>query len=344
MQTIQRVDRCYVVVVALWVVSASSLFAGAAEFKPTAQSSIVPADAQLEIVYNDGDFTEGPAAAPDGTILFSDIGDRILRFDPATGKTDVYRQPSGRANGLVFSPKGELVACEGANTGGRRRISITGVDGKVRTLADRYQGKRFNSPNDLALDPQGRVYFTDPRYVGEEPRDLDFEAVFLVEPDGKVRIATNDVQKPNGILVAPDGRHVYLADNNAQGNRHLAVFTVADDGTLKEKRILHDFGEGRGIDGMTLDASGNLYATAGSGENAGVYVFSPEGKLLAQIPTPGDPTNCTFARGKAANMLYITAEGPPPKSADAKRRYALYRIRLKTNGPRGERENHSSPP
>ncbi|MBW8885133.1 MAG: SMP-30/gluconolactonase/LRE family protein, partial [Planctomycetia bacterium] len=145
-----------------------------------------------------GDFTEGPALAPDGSILFSDIGDSIYRYDPKTGKTELFRRPSGRANGLIFNSRGDLIACEGANTGGNRRISITtGIndakDGTVKTLADRYEGKRFNSPNDLAIDAAGNVYFTDPRYVGGEPRELDFEAVFLVAPGGAVKIATRDV-------------------------------------------------------------------------------------------------------------------------------------------------------
>src|SRR5437879_11644314 len=114
--------------------------------------AIVPAGARLEKLWSDGEFTEGPAHGPDGCIYFSDIGNRIMKFDPTTAKTSVYRQPSGRANGLDFDPQGRLVAAEGANTGGSRRISITEKDGTVRTLADKWQGKRFNSPNDLTID------------------------------------------------------------------------------------------------------------------------------------------------------------------------------------------------
>src|SRR5207249_1131137 len=106
---------------------------------------------------------------------------------------------------------------------------------------------------DLAIDANGNVYFTDPRYVGSEPRELDFEAVFLVSPSGEVRIATREVSKPNGILVSPDGKNVYVSDNNPQGSRHLTAFSIKDDGTLTGKRVLHDFGTGRGVDGMTLD-------------------------------------------------------------------------------------------
>jgi gluconolactonase len=303
------------------------------DFQPTAQGKIVPAGAKLEMLWDQGDFTEGPALAPDGSIFFSDIGDSIWRYDPKTGKTDIFRKPSGRANGLMFNQQGDLIACEGANTGGGRRISITAgiagpTDGTVRTLADRYEGKRFNSPNDLAIDSQGRVYFTDPRYVGNEPRELDFEAVYLVAADGSVKIATREVSKPNGILVSPDGKTVYVSDNNPQGSRYLVAFDVRSDGTLEDKRVLHDFGMGRGIDGMALDTAGNIYATAGSGEKAGVYVFDPAGKPLAFVPTPGDPTNCDFGGGSDSSSLYVTCAN----SKQPGTKYGLYRIKLNATG------------
>lgn len=304
----------------------------AGEFSPTAQEKIVPPGRKVESLWNEGEFTEGPALAPDGSIIFSDIGNAMYRFDPATGKTAVFRSPSGRSNGLMFNRQGALVACEGANTGGGRRISITtGIDvgkdgaqdGTVKTLADRYDGKRFNSPNDLALDAAGNVYFTDPRYVGDDPRELDFEGVFFVTPAGEVSVATRDVQKPNGILVSPDGKWLYVADNNPQGNRHLAALAIESPGKLGEKRVLFDFGGGRGIDGMTLDAAGNIYATAGTGDKAGIYVFAPSGEHLAMIPTPGDPTNCCFG-GQDGQTLYITSAN----SKAAGTRYGLFRIRL----------------
>lgn len=303
-------------------------------FRATAQDRIVPPGSKLEVLWNDGDFTEGGTVAADGAILFSDIGNRILRFDPKDRKTTVFRAESGKANGLMFNRKGQLVACEGGN-GGNRRISITDTSGNVRTLADRWSGKRFNSPNDLAIDGKGRVYFTDPRYVGDEPREIDFEGVFLVARDGSVSLATRDVQKPNGILVTADGRFVYVADNNGdpKGNHHLLRFTVQSDGSLADKRILFDIGpDRRGIDGMTLDAEGNIYATAGRGDRAGIYVFSPRGEHLAFLPTPGDPTNCVFGGPAESSSLYITAGGPRVSGKPG--RFALYRIRLAIPGHR----------
>jgi gluconolactonase len=277
----------------------------------------------LETLWLDGDFTEGPALAPDGSIWFTDIGNRILRFDPKSGATTVAREPSGKANGIDFDRQGRLIACEGA-AGGNRRISITEASGQVRTLADRWEGKRFNSPNDLALAPDGAVYFTDPRYGGDEPRDLDFEGVFRVAPDGKVTLATREVEKPNGILVSPDGKTVYVADNNPKGNRHLVAFRVKADGSLDGKRILHDFGPGtRGIDGMAFDGRGRICATAGTGPAAGVYVFDAGGAKLDVIPMPGDPTNCVFG---AEGALYVTCQGPAAPGKP--RRFGLFRVRL----------------
>ena len=312
---------------------ATGLVAASADFEPTAQNKIVPANSKLEMLWNEGEFTEGPALAPDGSIFFSDIGNAIYRYDPKTNKTAVFRQPSGRSNGLKFDQQGRLIVCEGANTGGGRRISITtGIvgakDGEVKTLADRYDGKRFNSPNDLAIDGQGRVYFTDPRYVGDEPRELDIEVVFLVAQDGQVKIATREVAKPNGILVSPDGKSVYVSENNPQGQRQLLSFAVKADGTLGSRNVVWDFGKGRGIDGMTLDREGNIYATAGTGDKAGVYVFDAGGKNLAFIPTPGDPTNCCFGGGDNASTLYVTCAN----SKTAGTKYGLYKINLNAVG------------
>ena len=317
----------------LWIAATPyccTTLAQSEEFRPAAQEQIVPVDSKLELVWAEGDFTEGPAPDPQGRIVFSDIGNRLLRFNPETMMTEVFRDPSGKANGLMFDGEGRLFACEGAN-GGNRRISVTEADGAVRTLADKYQGKRFNSPNDLYVDEaRDRLYFTDPRYVGDEPRELDFEGVFLVTiSTGEVKLATREVQKPNGILVSRDGERVLVADNNSDpnGNHQLVSFSVKEDGTLEDKHVLFDFGPARrGIDGMTIDRQNHIYATAGTGKEAGVYVFDGHGKPLALIPTPGDPTNCVFGRGKESTTLYITAATP-----DGPGQFGLYRIKLHGN-------------
>lgn len=267
---------------------------------------LVPKDAKLEKLWSEGEFTEGPAQGPDGCIYFSDIGNRIMKFDPATGKTTEFRNPSGRANGLDFDPKGRLVACEGANKGGNRRVSITEKDGTVRALADKWKGKRFNSPNDLTIDLKGRVYFTDPRYVGDEPREIDTESVYRVDPDGTVTQIIGDVQKPNGVILSPDMKTLYLADNHPTKNRLLLAYPLNDDGTVGGKKVLYDFKDDRGIDGMCIDVKGRIWATAGKGKTGGVHIFAPDGKKIGFIPTPEVPTNCVFG-GPKRNILYITA-------------------------------------
>ena len=303
----------------------------ATEFEPTAQGSIVPKGSKAELVWAEGKFTEGPTLGPNGIIYFSDIGQRTMRFDPTTGKTTVFREPSGKANGLLMNRKGNLIACEGAN-GGNRRVSLTVLKGKTRTLADRWNGKRFNSPNDLAIDAKGRIYFTDPRYGDQADRDLDFEGVFLITGK-KVKLAAKDISRPNGILVSLDGKKVFVADNHSdpKGNHHLVQFTVQKDGTLKDKKIMFDIGpDRRGIDGMTLDEEGNIYATAGKGDRSGIYVFSSTGKHLAFIPSGETPTNCVFGGGKEKSTLYITARAP--ERSDGKRMWGMYRIALKIKG------------
>ena len=228
-----------------------------------------------------------------------------MRFDPNTKAVTVFRSPSGRANGLIFDPKGRLIAAEGANTGGGRRVSITEADGTVRTLADRYRGKRFNSPNDLAVDARGRVYVSDPRYVGDEPRELDDESVYRIDPDGAVTRLDTTAIKPNGLAISPDQKTLYVADNGSTRRALLAV-DLGPDGNVSRPRLLHDFGSGRGIDGMTLTTDGRIVAAAGSGQKAGVTIFDPSGKPVGFIPVPEAPSNVEFG-GPDRNILYITA-------------------------------------
>lgn len=266
--------------------------------------SFVKPGATLEKLWGEGRFTEGGAWTGDA-LLFSDIGNRIMKFDPKTGKVTADRDPSGRANGMILDPRGRLVVAEGANTGGNRRVSITELDGTVRTLADRYHGKRFNSPNDVAVDRMGRIYVSDPRYVGDEPRELDFEAVFRIDPDGTVHQLETSASKPNGLVVSPNGKTLYVADNGSK-RRALLALDLDSAGNTSNPRVLQDFGKDRGIDGMTVTVDGKIVATAGKDGTAGVVVFSPEGKRLGFIPVPEAPSNVEFG-GLDRSTLYITA-------------------------------------
>lgn len=288
------------------------------------ESSLIPAGAKVEKVTGDLKFSEGPAWHPEGFLIFEDIPrNRILKLD-ANDKVTVFREPSGHSNGLTFDREGRLLAAEGNSADGGRRISRTEKDGRVVSLADKFNGKRLNSPNDLAVDAKGRVYFTDPRYGARDGVEQDKESVYRIDPDGKLTRIIDSVSKPNGIAVSIDQKTLFVADNDPTAKRVLLAFDLAADGSASRPRVLHDFGTGRGIDGMTLDSTGRIWATAGSKEKAGVHVFEISAdrnyaKLLTVVSTPEDPTNCTFG-GADRNVLYITTAS------------SLFRIRTAAKG------------
>jgi gluconolactonase len=270
-------------------------------------------------------FGEGPAWHPDGYLLFEDVtNNRTLRLD-AAGGVSVFREGTDGANGLAFDAQRRLVACEGNAAGRGRRLVRIESDGRVTVLADRYQGQRLNSPNDLAIDGGGRIYFTDPRYSQRENLELDREAVYRVDTDGALTRVVDSLTRPNGILVSGDGRTLYVAENASPGGAvQLWAFDLDARGVATGGRVLYDFGGGRGIDGMTLDTAGRIWATAGTKEKAGIYVFGPDAKrrsatLIRMIPMPEDPTNCTFG-GPDRNVLYVTTVS------------SLYRIRTTVRG------------
>src|SRR5579872_2627079 len=192
--------------------------------KPTGESIVSP-DAKLELLFTrtapiQGGLTEGPTASPDSSIYFSDIpfgSDKglIMRFDPKTKQTAIFTNDSHKSNGLKFDGKSNLYACEGSDEGGRAVVRWD-VKTKTRTVvADKYMGRRFNAPNDMTIDSQGRIYFSDPRYLGTEKRELEHRAVYRVDPQSKDPLSavveiTHDVEKPNGIALSPDGKTLYL--------------------------------------------------------------------------------------------------------------------------------------
>lgn len=280
-------------------------------------------------------FTEGPAwNAGTKNVYFTDIeNNRIMRRDP-TGKVHLFRMPSGRANGLMFDGKGRLHACEGGREGGNRRVTRTELDGSITVLTDRFEDKRYNSPNDLVMDTKGRIYFTDPRYGDRSTMEIfdadgkGIEGVYRIDPDGSLtRVITHEVDRPNGIGISRDGKFLIVADNmnsglneGVGGNRKLWRFDLNPDGTVDpdSRKLLFDWGTERGPDGLVVGQDGNLYVTAGFNfpnppaetadkHPAGVYVFDLEGKLLRLIPVPEDMiTNCTFG-GEDGKTLFITA-------------------------------------
>jgi sugar lactone lactonase YvrE len=303
-----------------------------------ADETIFDPDAKLKVEVGDGAGGEGPAWHPKLGILSSGADNSIHQLD-REGKSRVWRKAAG-TNGLLFDRKGQLVACDSE---GRRMVRIDPDSGKLTVLTDRYDGKRYNTPNDLTIDSQGGVYFSDPRYgprEGMEIRDeknRTVEGVYRIDADGKVtRVIGREVERANGVLVSPDDKYLYVADNNNDtkgGARKLWRFDLKKNGSvdLDSKKLIYDWGQGRGPDGLKQDARGRLYVAAGLNKpnppfepaddiKGGIYVLSPEGKLLTFLAVPKDEvTNCAFG-GDDLRTLYITGGG------------TLYSIRTTTAG------------
>jgi gluconolactonase len=264
-------------------------------------------------------FTEGPTVDREGNVYFSEmVSLRIMKLS-AGGVLSTFRERSNNANGLLIDPQGRLVACEGAEsqrTGVpvKFKPQVTRTDlrtGKMEVLADQYQGKPFVGPNDVTIDGKGRLYFTD----------LTGGAVYRLDGPGQLvrLLSTPDIQRPNGIQISPDEKTLYLIEaNNAQGGaRMIRAYDLKPDGTVANMRVHYNFYPGRSGDGMSIDSQGNLYVSAGMNQlrgtsetldtKTGVYIISPQGKLLKFIPIAEDfITNNAFG-GPDMKTLYVTA-------------------------------------
>ena len=247
--------------------------------------------AKPEKLHGGFEFTEGPAADAQGNIYFSDIpNSRIYRWS-LDGALTTFRENSGRANGLFFDARGDLLACEGGN----RRVTSIDPDGEVAVLADQFEDKPLNSPNDLWVDPRGGVYFTDPRYGSLDGMEQDGFHVYYIAPDRKsIHRVIKDLVKPNGIIGVNDGKTLYVAD---AGDNKTYRYEILGPGRLGDRKLLIE----RGSDGMTLDAQGNIYLTQGS-----VYVYDAAGRSLGKIDVDEAPANVCFG-GADFRTLFITA-------------------------------------
>jgi gluconolactonase len=254
-------------------------------------------------------FTEGPAADAQGNVFFTDIpNNRIHKWSldgsPLGGKLSTFREDSGGANGLFFDKSGNLLACEG---GGRRLVSIS-PQGGVTVLADKYQGKRFNSLNDLWIDRKGGIYFTDPRYGNRDGMEQDGEHVYYLSSDRKkLTRVVDDMVRPNGVIGTLDGKLLYIADH---GDGKTFVYTVNEDGTLSNKKLFAP----EGSDGMTIDNEGNIYLTTSV-----VAVYDKKGEKVETIQVPERPANVCFG-GADKRTLFVTA------------RTSLYSVKMRVKG------------
>lgn len=247
-------------------------------------------------------FTEGPAVDPEGHLFFTDLrGGRIHKLERSGDVTTFRASTTGRASGLIFDAQGRLNVCETA-TG---RVTRTELDGSVTVLADQFGGKRFNFPNDLFITRGGSVYFTDSYFGRPSRQPQPVTGVYRIAPDGIVKLVVADLDQPNGIVFNLDETTLFVTNDNPSGVGEIWAFDIQTDRTLANRRLFATAGEI--MDGMTLDAEGNLYAASfnnsPSSEGRGIWVFDPNGAFLGLIPTPEQPSNCALA----GNILYVTA-------------------------------------
>ncbi len=277
-------------------------------------ADIVPDGAKVEKVAGGFRFTEGPIWTRRGTLLFSDIpANRIYELWRDGLVPSVFREPSHNANGNTLDRQGRLITCEH----GSRRVTRTERNGRITVLAERFDGKRLNSPNDAVVRSDGTIYFTDPPYgIRREQQELGFSALFRITPRGTVEPLVRDFRKPNGVALSPDEKTLYVADTEGG---HIRAFPVRRDGSVAGGRVFATLRGNRpgAPDGIRVDRRGNVYCT-GPG---GIHVIDPSGQSLGIINVPEVATNCGWG-GLDARTLYITAVT------------GLYRVRLKIPGVR----------
>src|SRR3984885_9391671 len=248
-------------------------------------------------------FAEGPAWSPMGFLVFSDIPNNKLMQFMAGEPASVYRENSSGATGNRFDAQGRLYTCESHS----RRVTRTDKKGKVEILAERWQGKRLNAPNDLAVRKEGDVYFTDPAFGNQQDtRELDFFGVFQISRKGELEVIAKPKGRPNGIALAPDGRMLYVSNSD---EKNVRAYDLDKNGGASNERTFISGLEG-GPDGVCVDEKGDPYVAANQ-----IQVYAPEGKALGVVPTEETPSNCVFGDPDLGS-LYITA------------RTSLYRARL----------------
>jgi gluconolactonase len=252
-------------------------------------------------------FTEGPVWSRDGFLLFSDVpNDVIHKWVPGEG-TSVYRKPTNKANGNTFDNRGRLLSCESKG----RRVVRELRDGKLEVVAEKWEGKRLNAPNDITVRKDGHIYFTDPAFGDQtDHRELDFYGVYHITPKGELNLIAKPEGRPNGITLSPDGSLLYVANSD---ERNLRVYRLAKDGAASEERVLISGIDGP-PDGIRTDEKGNIYVTAKALE-----VYTPEGKRITRFNLPETPANCAFG-GPDMDILFVTA------------RTSIYFLRLGVKG------------
>ena len=286
--------------------------------------------ASVERLYTGCRWAEGPVWLGDQRcLLWSDIpNNRVLRWDEETGNTTIYRKPSNNTNGHTRDRQGRLVWCEHDT----RRLVRAEYDGAHTVLADSYNGKKLNSPNDVVVKSDHSVWFTDPTfgilgyYEGHKDESENKPAVYRLDTvTGKLTVMTDEVAGPNGLAFSPDEKKLYVVASRAEPHRQILAFDVLDNGArLGPSRVLIDAGQGGSPDGFRVDVDGNLWCGWGMGnpELDGVRVFNPEGKAIGHIDLPERCANVAFG-GRYRNRLFMTAS------------HSLYSLYVNTQGAPG---------
>jgi len=252
-------------------------------------------------------FTEGPVWSREGFLLFSDVPNNQIRKLVPGERSVAFRDDSHGANGNTFDAQGRFYSCESKT----RRVVRMDKKGKMEVLAEKWEGKRLNAPNDIVVRKDGQIYFTDPAFGDQaDTRELDFYGVYHINPKGVMNLIARPAGRPNGIAFSPNGRILYVANSD---DRNVRAYDVDHNGAVSNERVVVSNIDGV-PDGIRLDEKGNLYVTA-----KGVSVYTAEGKLLHTIELSETPANCAFG-DPDLQTLYITA------------RTSLYRVRLNVKG------------
>jgi gluconolactonase len=291
------------------------LLTGTCALAGAPDSAIVAPGASLQKAFGAGEFTEGPAAGPDGSIYFSDLtfegqargeDGHLMRFDPKSSTFTVYRSPSGMSNGIEFDRDGRMLVAQGSDQGGRGIVAFDLGTGKGKVLVSKFNGQLLNSPNDLVVDRQNRIYFTDPRYGDEKSISQPVKGVYRLDPDGTMTLLVPDIPMPNGIAISPDQSTLYVGCCIPPVN-YVVSYPLSAAGAVGIRRTFIEYPGELCPDGMTVDRDGNLYVAERKETAPGIGVYAPTGKKIAFIQTPEVPSNVAFGRGNDDTTLYITA-------------------------------------
>ncbi len=310
---------------------------------PSGDPAFLPAGAKLEKLVdgtaNDLIFAEGPVVTCDGMVLWSDItfttakpgfggglrAGNIMQYNPKTKALSVFRSPSGMSNGLRIDLKCNLLAAEGADYGGRRLTRTDMKTGRAEIVTGLYDGEPYNALNDIAIDSKGRIYFSDPRYLGHEPVDQATMAVYRVDTDNSVKRIITDAGKPNGVAVCPGEKHIFVVSNDngafdfqrlkqgegtTKGVMALLQYDLDSSGNASNRTVLVDYLPEDGPDGLVCDSDGDLWVAVRNAKRPGIYAYQVRNNRAvekAYIPTT-IPTNVHFGRGADISYLYITAD------------------------------------